>query len=763
MQLLRRPAVPFIAVVVLALGLGGTVTVFSALYSALLKPLPYRAPERLAVIHEELPGVGMKAMSVSVPVWNELRRRGDVFEDVAAYYFNDFTMTGSGYAQHVDVVNASPSLFSVLGVPPLLGHTYTAETGKEIVLSEKLWRESFGADSNVVGRRVTLDGKPYEVVGVMPAAFQYPYPATQAWVPLEVKPLPFTAEGWQGHWLRVLARVRSEAPGPAIDRITDELARQYPAALKSEYRWSISSTPLRQETSGRVRNWLLLAFGAVLALLVAACANVSGLLLVRAVGRRREMAIRSALGATRMRIMRGVLGETLVLATAGCCLGTVLAVWGVSALNRWSPLSDVSLHPAVLAAALAVATVSGLLTGLLPAFWSGRPSASPASIGRSALSAAQIAVAVVLVSTALLLTRSFLDLQRTSPGFDAANVFCGTVQLSDRTPEQRMAAAALFEQLQAGVAALPNVERASGALWLPFSSGNNYTALRVVERPLLKPDPTALSNTVLPGYFETLRIPLLAGRYFERADSATSEPVAIVDQEFARQFLNGADPLGFHLITEGKNGKPRRIVGVVGSVKTSELGAPASAFVYAPYAQAPSSALMLAVRSKADVTNDVRRVLAGLRPDVALFETGTMESRLAKSLEIRLFIAALLNGFALLGLLLAALGLYGVLAYSVEQRRKEFAIRTALGARPAHLFRTIGTSGLIVAGLGLGTGVLLSAGAGRWIGSLLLEAAPFTLQTMLPAVALLAAVAGLASWIPLRRAGKANPADLLRE
>lgn len=780
----RRPAVPLIAVAVLAVGLGGSLTVFSALYSALLKPLPYRRPERLVVVHEELPGIGMTGMSVSVPIFEDLRTRRDLFEDVAAYHFNDFTLTGAGYAQHIDVVNASWSLFPLLGVEPQLGRTFGAAEDKPgaarvVVLSHKLWTTGFEADPRIVGRKIMLDGEPAEVIGVMPTRFRFPYPATQAWVPLALQSKPFTPDGWQGHWLRIIAR-RAGTGDAALQAVATNLIRQYPAVLKPEYRWSLSIAPLVDDSTSPVRRWLYLSFGAVLCLLLAACANVAGLLLLRAAGRRGELAIRAALGAPRRCILGQILLESAVLAFTGCAAGLLLAVWGVAAINRWSPVQDVAIGPAVYGFAVLLALVSNLCSGLLPALSAasasitdtlkaaGSPGVTSSGFWRHALTAGQVAAALTLLSTGAVLTRSFLRLLDTPAGFTAAGVFCASVQLPGRASGERQAASAFFGRLQSEIAALPGVERASAGVWLPFSSGNNYAQLRIAERPLLRPQPTALSNAVLPGYFETLRIPLHAGRLFGLADNAESELVAVIDQEFTRQFLPGADPIGMHLVTDGPESKSRRIVGVVGSVKTTELGGPVRPFVYLPFAQVPSSAMMMAVRTRAGmnpagVSNDVRRALAKLRPDVALFETATMEQRVADSLKIRRFVAALLDGFAAAGILLAALGLYGVLAWSVDLRRRELAIRAAIGARPANILGTVAAGGLRAVLVGVGAGLLASFATARLFQGLLYGVRGFDPASLAVAVTLLFVVAAAASWLPLRRALKSDPVAVLRD
>jgi hypothetical protein len=330
------------------------------------------------------------------------------------------------------------------------------------------------------------------------------------------------------------------------------------------------------------------------------------------------------------------------------------------------------------------------------------------------------------LTSAGVLTRSFLRLLETPTGLTPDRIFCATVQLPGRSPNERQGA--FFRDLQDAVAALPTVERATGGVWLPFSSGDNYTPVRIVERPTLAPQPTPLSNAVLPGYFETLGIPLEGGRLFTTSDAAGAEPVVLVDREFVRQYLGGLDPIGLHLES---GGAVRRIVGVVGGVKTSALDGPARPFVYLPFLQVPNSALMLAIRTKPGVRaesidNDVRRALAGLRSDVALFETGTMEERIADSLKIRRLVAALLDGFAAAGLLLAALGLYGVLSHSVELRRRELAIRAAVGAMPRDIVATVSVSSTRILVAGLLLGIPASLISARAFQSLLLASAQQT-------------------------------------
>ena len=772
---MRRPGLPILAASVLAVGLGGAIAVFSGLYAALLRPLPYRDPAGLVTVHEEFPGIGVTGMSVSAPVYREIESRKDAFVSAAAYHFNDFTLTGAGYARHLDIVNTTASLFPLLGVEPELGRVFTSAEDQPgaapvVVLSHKLWREVFGADPSIAGRAITLDGRPVRVIGVMPASFHFPYPATQAWAPLALEPQPFTEAGWMRHWLRVIARPASGAEG-----LGGALLREHPDVLKPEYRWSLSITPLVDESARPVRRWIYLAFGAVLCLLLAACLNVAGLLLARTTAQRGEIAVRAALGASPPRLAARLFAESALLSAAGCAAGLLLARWLVAALNRWSPIHDASILPAVYGFAAFLGLGCALASGVIPAVAasrvpileaiksSGSPGVTGGGFWSGVIPAVQIAAALTLLTSGAVLTRSFLRLLETPSGLVPGRVFCATVQLPSRSPQERHGA--FFRDLQAAIAALPSVERASGAVWLPFSSGNNYTPVRIAERPGLKPQPAPLSNSVLPGYFETLGIPLEAGRLFTPSDAAGTEPVIVVDREFARQYLGGLDPVGLHIES---GGVVRRVIGVAGSVKTSALDAAALPFVYLPFSQAPNSALMLAVKTKAGVrpesiANDVRRALAGLRPDVALFETGTMEERIADSMKIRRVVAALLDGFAAAAALLAALGLYGVLSHSVELRRRELAIRAAVGALPADIVGTVASSSARILLSGLAMGIPASLAAARAFQGLLFGAGAVDPGSLAGAVILLAGVAAAASWLPARRALGADPLHLLRD
>jgi predicted permease len=545
--------------------------------------------------------------------------------------------------------------------------------------------------------------------------------------------------------------------------------------LKAEYRWSLSATPFVDETTRPVRRWIYLAFGAVLCLLLAACLNVAGLLLSRTAARRGEIAIRAALGASPPRLATRLFAESLLLSAAGCAAGLLLAHWFVAAINRWSPIHDAAILPPVYLFAAALGLGCALSSGLVPAVTasrvpildsiksSGSPGVTGSRFWHGAIPAAQIAAALTLLTSGTVLTRSFLRLLETPSGLNPARIFCATVQLPGRSPNERHGA--FYSELQEAVAALPSVERSTGGVWLPFSSGDNYTPVRIVERPGLKPQPTPLSNAILPRYFETLGIPLEGGRLFSRSDAMGTESVVIVDREFVREYLGGLDPIGLHIES---GGVVRRIIGVVGSIKTSALDGPARPFVYLPFLQVPNSSLMLSVRTKPGVqaesiTNDVRRALAGLRSDVALFETGTMEERIAESVKVRRLVAGLLDGFAAVGLLLAALGLYGVLSHSVELRRRELAIRTAVGATPGDIVGTVSVSSTRILVAGLIVGVPASLLSARAFQSLLFGVGAADPLSIILAVVLLVAVVAAASALPARRAMSADPLDLLRD
>jgi predicted permease len=787
-QLRKSASLTILCVALLAIGIGATTAVFAVLYNVLLKPLPYRDASSIVFVHNDFASLLGHAGN-SAPDYVALTAHREMFSETAAYFFNDFTMSsvsGSGYAEHVDAVNASASLFSMLGIAPELGRTILTEDDRYgaanvVVLSDTLWRNEFRADPSVVGRTIQLDSEPYEVIGVMPADFNFPYPATQMWVPLALGPNAF-APGERGNkWLRMLARIPPGATLPQVNSLLasvgHQLAAEDPDSYPEKTGWHFSLEPMLAEQTKDVRQWLLLAFGAVACVLLIACTNVSGLLLVRATVRNREWAVRSALGASSARLVRQILTETALLVVIGCGAGVGLAIALVRLINTYGPVHPTQIEPWSLAFAFGLCIVSTLAAGLLPAILSSRVSIEQAlragsgrtttgqSRWRGALVAGQIAIAIALLFTATSLGRSFTKLLEVSPGFSAERVWSASVGLPQKSYSTSASRAAFFRSLIDRIAGLPGVESASAAVALPFSYGGYTADMYILNHPEPKVRPAARVDIVLPHYFETLRIPLLKGRTFTAQDATDSQPVVVIGEEFARQYFPGEDPIGKLVANNCCHDKTAAIIGVVGDVATRELGSPPRPQVYWPELQLPNSAMLLVVREagQTDVTSSVREILHQRDASVALFDVETMPARIADSVNLRRFVAWLLNTFAFVGLALAALGLYGTLAYFVQLRRREIAIRMAFGATARDVATLIARHSLLLALSGLVPGLALAAAAGFATRSFLVGIHSLDPWTVAFTAAGLLIIGVIASFSPIVQAARISTLATLRE
>lgn len=788
-QIKRNSSLTVLCVLVLAIGIGAATAVFAVLYSVLLKPLPYREANRLVYVHNEFPSSQLGHTFTSAPDYVDLTAHREIFSETAAYYYNDFTMSSanaSEYAQHVDVVNASASLFFMLGTPARLGRTFLSEEDrfgapKVVLLSDPFWRSKFGADPKIVGRTIQLDSVPYQIVGVMPPDFNSPpFSATQMWISLALSPKAYTS-GRGSKYLNMLGRL---APGVTIESanamlatVGHRLSAQYPNEYPEATGWHFSIKPMLAERTKDVRKWLLLAFGAVVCVLLIACTNVSGLLMVRASVRNRELAVRSALGASSGRLAQQILTETALFVVMGCAAGVGLAIALVHLTNTYGPLHHAQIEPWALAFALGLCFISTLLAGFLPATLSSRVSleqALRAGAGRAAtgqtrwrgvLVAGQIAIAVALLFTATALGRSFAKLLEVSPGFSADRVWTAVVQLPERSYSASASHASFFRNLVDRIASLPGVESASAGMSLPFSSGGYTSDLYFPGRPELTVRPAARVDQVLPNYFETLKIPLLKGRTLTSQDGEGAPSVAVIDEEFARIYFFAEDPIGKLVANNCCHDQPATIIGVVGNVATRDLGAPRRPQIYWPQLQNPNSAMFLVVRQagQTDVTAAVREILHQQDTSVALFDIETMPQRIMDSVKLRRFVAWLLNSFALVGLTLAALGLYATLAYLVQLRRREIAIRMALGATQPDVARLITRYSLSLVLAGLIPGVLLCAFAARMTQSFLFHVAPFDLSILMPTALGLLLLVAIATRSPVIQAASVNTLATLHD
>jgi putative ABC transport system permease protein len=777
----RNISMAAVCVVVLGIGIGSATAVFTVLYDAILKPLPYRSPEQLVAVYNEFPQSPLGRTGTSGPDFVDLSARHDIFSETAAYFFNDFTMTGTAYAQHVDAVSVSASVFHLLGIPARLGRTYTREEerarARVVVLSDGLWRATFRSDPNVIGRRIALDNATYEIVGVMPAEFEFPYPVTQMWVPLSLSPARLAPRERGRRWLQMVARLAPPLTparaNAALIEVSHAFATEFSDVYSEQAGWHFSCRPIAAQQTDRIRSWLLLAFGAVLCVLLIACINASGLLLVQATVRQREWAVRASLGATPARLFRQMLTETGLLALAACIVAIAFAVVAVRLIDAFGPI-HAAIGPWTYVFASAIAVGSTVLAGISPAAallrWpldrslkaGDRRVSTGRSTCRNVLVAGQISLAIALLFMAVALTRSFIKLLDVPLGFSAERMWTAEIQLPDRAPGS---GATFFQTLTSRITALPGVESASAG-HVPFNpSGMRVIELHFPGRPAPSLQPTAALNIVLPNYFGTLRIPLLKGRTFSDRDGPTTTPVAIVDRAFGQRYFPAEDPVGKLVARDATTDTPYTIVGVAENVASGELGAPPVPQMYLSALQAGQSATYLVVREAPgqDVTAIVRDQLRQMDSTVALFNVDTMAGRVSRSVRLRRFVAWLLNTFAVVGLLLAALGLYGTLAHAVELRRREIAIRLAVGAQPRSVQGLFARRGVSIASAGLLPGGLLAVAAGWVTRGFLFGIGVFDPWTVTTTLAGFVALAVLASWIPAARAARADPLLVLRD
>ena len=785
-QVRRNRSVSLICVSVLAIGIGSAAAVFTVLYDAILKPLPYPKSEQLVYLHNEFPQSPAAQKGVSGPDFADLTARRELFSATAAYFFNDFTVTGSGsgYAQHVDAVNVSAALFALLKIRPELGRTFTNgedfSGSKVAVLSDRFWRETFGGDRDVIKRSMVLDGVSYRIVGVMPAGFAFPYPATQMWVPLSLSPAALAPAARRRKWLQMIARL---SPGltptlanSMLAQASHSYATEFPEVYPENAGWHFSCVPMITQQTRAIRGWLILAFGSVLCVLLIACINASGLLLVRATVRQREWSVRAALGATRARLFRQILTETALLVVAAGTCGIALAIGAVQLINKSGPIGRATIGSWTFAFVLASIAGSVLLAGILPAAGvarlplnlSLREGGGRIAIGRrgwrNATVAAQIAIAIALLFTATALVRSFVKLLDVPLGFSPERIWTASIQLPERGHNTAAAAAQFFEDLTDRVSGLPGVEAASGGT-IPFSpDGQQGLDLYFPNRPESTVPPAAALNLVLPHYFSTLGIPLLEGRDVTISDRMGTRLVAIVDSAFVQKYFPGENAIGKVVARDGARDKAYTIVGVVGSVRGTDPSDTPEPEVYLPELQDGQPALFLFVRQAPgqDVTKAIREELRDLAPNVALFEVNALSDRVSGAVRLRRFVAWLLSGFAAIGLFLAALGLYGSLAYLVELRRREVGIRIALGARAKDIGRLFARHCFWIAFMGLIPGLVLAFAFSRVLKTFFFEIGPFDLWTVFITIAGLFLLTIIASWIPILSAVRIDPSHALR-
>jgi putative ABC transport system permease protein len=801
----KSPSFTAVAVFTLALGIGANTAIFSIVNGVLLRPLPFANPQQLISIggFDTRRSPAIPNGSISYPDFTDVRSRNHSFSDVAAYEDNEFTLSGAGTSLHVNVEIVSSNLFRLLGTQPAVGRDFLAPEDQPghlvVILSDAFWRRHFNADRSVVGRSVNLNGRAYTIVGVMPVGFQFPVraQARDLWLTFsrlamtdDPKDTPQTAQRGNDS-LSSIARLK---PGVTLDQANADLSSII-HALAIEYPTTNSYTgmaarPHLEDLVGDTRTPLLVLFGAVGLVLLIACANVANLLLAKASGRAREIAIRAALGATRGRVIRQLVVESLALSLGGAILGTVAASLSLTAILRLYPSNlpraqEVSVDYHVLLFTIALAIATGVIFGLVPALQVSKPNlsiamreggrSSSASRGhsrlRSALVIAETALGVTLLIGAGLLIRSFTRLSHAHLGLNPAHIFTATFDLSETryNPDQQDR---FVQEFFNRVRALPGVISAAGASPLPLSDNHFNISFNVLDHPVPKEnEPSASFYVVVPGFFETMEIPLVRGRTFDWRDQRNSAPVMIVTQEFAKTYFPNEDPIGKLVRIGAGDGaarasyKTREIVGVVGDIRNSDLAQPAAAAYYVPLPQLMWGPPTLTIRTAGDpnaIAGEIRKILNAMDPDAPLYDLRSMEDYFALDLGRARFQTVLLGLFAAIALMLTAVGLYGVMSYTVVQRTQEIGVRMALGANNKDVLGMILAKSFRITCLGLLIGILGAFAFTRLLSSLLYEVKPADPLTFISVSLVLGAVSLVASYIPAWRAARVDPMVALR-
>ena len=791
-RLVKAPAFTVVAVVTLALGIGANTAIFSVVNGVLLKPLPYPESERLVGVYHTANG---RRAVMSGPNFTDVARTATSFENAAAISTGRMILTGQGEPIRIPVANVSASLFNVLRVRPILGRTFNADENTPgrtsiVVLSYGLWQQRFGGDPDVVGRRIQLDGVSREVVGVMPQGFSYPADR-QAWLPVEYDQNFVTRQ--RGAWyLDVVARLKpgvtTQQSATEVETIGRNLAREYPDA---DAEIGMTTYPLREAMVGDIRRAVFVLLGAVGFVLLIACAHVANLLLARAAAREPEMAVRTALGAGRGRLVRQLLTESIILALVGAAFGLLLAVWGVEFLTSLKPqgiprLDNIRIDGAVVLFTMAIAVVTGVLFGVAPAFTATRGlTASLKEGGRGAVTArggarlrgalvvAELALAVMLLAGAGLLMRSFIKLQAVDPGFRPEQALTFELTLPEARYKEDPQIISFFDRLLPRLRALPGVRAAAAVMGLPLSGMDFVISFEVEGRPPVPPSqrPAMQVRVATPDYFSTIGIPLKRGRGFSDDDRQGTTPVVLITETAARMFFPNEDPIGKTIkLGWGRGGGARRraggeVVGIVGDVKEAGLDEPNPPHIYMPLRQWPVGFMSIVVKTATPpptLADAARTEVYAVDPNLPVSNVRTLDEIVARSISQPRFYMLLLAIFAGVALALAAIGIFGVLSYAVAQRTREIGIRMALGAQQHTVIGLVVREAMLLVAFGVASGTIAALVLSRTMTKMLFSVAPTDPATFAIVAAGLLAVALLASYLPARRATRVDPVVALR-
>jgi putative ABC transport system permease protein len=793
-QLLRQPGFTILAVVALALGIGANTVLFSAINTLFLRPLSYPQPERLVRAWGSFPERGLDRANVSWPRYSAWRDGQQIFSDFAAQSFTGFTLTGRGDPENLNGIRVTENFFRTLGVQPLLGRVFNPDEDRPgganvAMLSYAFWQKRFGGDQGILGQAVTLNGTPFTVIGVMPATLTFPFGQTQVWLPrvFEQEGLPPEIVERGTGFLTLLGRMKPGVTRAQADEQMHVIDRRYQTANpdKVDAKAGMNVVLFHEDLVGPQRPMLLTLFAAVGCVLLVGCANVANLLLARFTARRKEIAIRTALGATRARIVMQFLAESVLTAAIAGALGILLAIWGLDLLKKVAEnflprVREISLDVNVLLFAVGLSLITGIILGLVPALHASRSDpidslkdSSRGSTGRQAgrlragLLVAEVALSLVLVVGAVLLVDSFRRLQNVDPGFRAAGVTTFFVGLPPGSYPDIERQGLFFQNAIEKLKALPGITNAAAGSNLPASDNGSTRSPAAVEgRPLppVSDRLIAVRSTISPGFLETLGVPVKQGRDFNWRDRPGTPLAVIINETMAKKLFPGENPIGHRLIT-GIQSIPREIVGVSGDVRAENLSLPPGVEMYYPSTQIDGAFQSIVVRSErpaASLRSELIAAIHSLDPGLPIDQVQSYTEVLSQASADRRLSMYLLGGFAGLALALAGMGIYSVIAYGVAQRTNEFGIRFALGAAARDVIGLVMKEGLRLSLVGLVVGLGLSFAVTRLMQRLLFEVSPSDPWLYSGVALFICGIAALACFVPALRATRIDPMQALR-
>jgi len=789
-MLIRKPSFTIIAVLTLALGIAATTATFTVVDAVLLRKLPVADPDRVVVVHNQLPKINLPRTQVSAPQYLDYSRQTDAFASTAAFTIRNFNLTGVGMPERLQAGRVTATFFPTLGINPVAGRFFNPEedrVGNErvAVLSVALWKRLFSSNTGVLGSSIQLNGDSYQLVGVAPEDIQEIYPNMDLWIPMAFTERELSEERRLSLAYKMLARLQSGTTIKRAQDIMTGVARNIETRDPESFNIEVRS--LTDEYVGDVRQPLFVLLCAVVVVLLISCANVANLLLARATVRNHEIAVRSALGAHRARIIRQLLTESLLIALTGGAFGMLLAFWGTKALLALAPstlprLNAVQIDLRILLLSFGVSVACGVIFGLAPALTASKTnlvsslkeSERTDSSGttrqwlRRTFVVAEVAMALVLLISAGLLVRSFAKLLDVQPGFDPHNVITLRVSLPGTQYDKQTKVAAFYDNVLARVSALPGVLHAGAAFQPPFTPGGDNSLFSIRGRQANPGDPRPHADYayVSSNYFRAVGLPIIKGRDFQPSDMRAGDyfapnSVAIVDEELAKRFWPNGDALGGG-ISWSEQGPWATVVGICATAQLKDLTEESKGTFYLPGYSWSSTLLVRTSGDPRALTGAIREQVLAVDPNQPIYDVKTMEERVALTLETRRFAVVLLGIFGTLGLLLAAVGLYGVLAFTVSQRTREIGIHMALGARARDVLFMVIKQGMSLVLVGVVLGVAGAYAVTRTIRSLLFEVGATDLPTFVVVVLLLVVVGFIACYLPARRATKVDPLEALR-